>query len=281
MDAPPEQEDCRPFTRITGLLEKQGLNVPHIHARNLEDGFLLLDDLGNRQYLAALETSTIDHLYGTALSALVCLQQTSTAVVPLYDESLLQREMELFESWFLQTHLQISISAAQREVWDKARVALIESALAQPQVFVHRDYHSRNLMVTTENNPGIIDYQDAVRGPVTYDLVSLLKDCYIDWPEAEIQRFALSFQASLEANGSIPAISSKTFLKWFDLMGIQRHLKAIGIFARLHHRDGKSAYLDDIPRTLNYIAEAAHKHDETRGLAALIDELNLVNQANR
>lgn len=275
MDAPPTQEDCRPFSRITGLLEKQGLHVPHIHAHNLDAGFLLLDDLGNRHYLAALDTATVEHLYDSALTALAQLQETSTAIVPLYDEALLQTEMALFEDWFLQAHLQITLAAPQQLIWNKLRQTLVENALNQPQVFVHRDYHSRNLMVTTENNPGIIDYQDAVRGPLTYDLVSLLKDCYIDWPDRLVTDFVLRFRALLQDRGLASEVESDTFERWFDLMGMQRHLKAIGIFARLNHRDGKSGYLDDIPRTLNYIVQTTRKYPETREFGDLTEALGL------
>lgn len=275
MDAPPAHEDCLPFIRMTGLLEKQGLNVPHIHARDLEQGFLLLDDLGSRQYLKALDSASVRPLYQAALQALRIMQETSTALVPLYDEDLLQAEMDLFEEWFLNQHLKIHLSSPQQAVWQELRGVLVDNALSQPAVFVHRDYHSRNLMVTTKNNPGIIDYQDAVRGPVTYDLVSLLKDCYIEWPEQLVTAFALEFKTMLGDKHDMTAIDDALFLRWFDLMGMQRHLKAIGIFARLYHRDGKDGYLADIPRTLGYLTQIAGNYPQTRAFGELIHELAL------
>jgi aminoglycoside/choline kinase family phosphotransferase len=271
MDAPPPQEDCRPFVAIAGYLEKMGLNSARVLEADIERGFLLLSDLGSVPYLAELDKhpARADELYQDALDALVVMQEEGASFqskLPPYDEALLRFELSLFHDWLCETHLGIEFSAGDEENWRACCDTLVKCALSQPKVFVHRDYHSRNLMVTETDNPGIIDFQDAVEGPYTYDVVSLLKDCYVKWPRADINsRAHYYFQrmpVSLEDSGR--------FQCDFDLMGVQRHLKAAGIFARLLHRDGKTGYLKDVPRTLSYIVDVAPDYDELEFLNELI-----------
>lgn len=267
MDAPPENEDCRPFVDIARALFDAGLHVPRIIEEDLEQGFLLLDDLGDRQYLDELNGETVERLYGDAIGALVTLQVCGPQdhELPPYDEALLMQEMELFREWFLVRHLALSLDEDTNRMLDQAFRVLADNALQQPRVCVHRDYHSRNLMVTDQHNPGILDFQDAVFGPVTYDLVSLLRDCYIAWPREQVEDWALGFHELAMQSGILNRDlhdDEKQFLRWFDLMGVQRHLKAIGIFARLNHRDGKPSYLRDIPRTMSYVEEVAGRYAE-------------------
>ena len=277
MDAPPSHEDCRPFVRIARMLHGIGLNVPAIHAEDLELGFLLLDDLGSEAYLSALTEHNVGRLYGDALDALVTLQSRGPGAdeLPRYDEALLRQEMELFRHWYLQVHRGLSLSETEQRLLDRAFAALAELALAQPRVAVHRDYHSRNLMVHARN-PGIIDFQDAVFGPLTYDLVSLLRDCYIRWPQEQVRQWAMNFHDLAVEQGILPAAQPEGFIRWFDWMGVQRHLKASGIFARLNHRDGKPGYLADIPRTLGYIAEVAGAYPELAELGHLLQDRGLL-----
>ena len=273
MDAPPGQEDTRPFVAIARRLREIGLNVPEVLADDPGRGFLLLSDLGTQQYLAALDEGSVGRLYGDALGALVTLQACGPGAgeLPPYDEALLLREMELFRDWYLGRHLGLTLGAAEQQVLDNAFRLLAATALAQPQVAVHRDYHSRNLMVAP-HNPGILDFQDAVFGPVTYDLVSLLRDCYIAWPQALVEEWALGYQHLAFDSGILRERDEERFLRWFDLMGVQRHLKAIGIFARLNHRDGKAGYLKDIPRTLAYLQTVAGRYRELHDLTLLLQE---------
>ena len=274
MDAPPEKEDTAPFIGVSQRLFAAGLNVPRVLEADTERGFLLLTDLGARSYLAALDEHSVEVLYGDALAALLAMQgRASTSALPPYDRSLLRAEMELFRHWYLERQLGLRLSAGQQQALDMTFELLAESALAQPQVFVHRDYHSRNLMVTQENNPGILDFQDAVRGPVTYDLVSLLRDCYIAWPRERVEGWALRYLRDAIAAGVVADIDQTTWLRWFDWMGVQRHLKASGIFARLNLRDAKPGYLSDIPRTLGYVREVSGRYGELEGLHALLDEI--------
>jgi aminoglycoside/choline kinase family phosphotransferase len=275
MDAPPEREDSHPFVEIDRLLEAHGVNVPHIHAVDLERGYLLLEDFGNRHFLSVLSDENVDALYDDALTTLLKIQQTPATTLPPYDRQLLWREMELFRDWFLDTHLGLRLDGAQHALLDSCFETLMRSALDQPQVFVHRDYHSRNLMVTSTDNPGVLDFQDAVAGAVTYDLVSLLRDAYIAWPRQRVEHWALDYRDRAVGTGILEAVDDRTFLRWFDLMGIQRQLKVIGIFARLNHRDGKPGYLDDIPRVLDYLLQAGRDHEETRPLCRLIDSLDI------
>jgi len=272
MDAPPPQEDCLPFVRIAGYLEAMGLNAPRIVEADLERGFLLLTDLGSTQYLERLRAvpEEADELYGDAITALVTMQSRGAAyqaMLPPYDTDLLEFELSLFHDWLCGTHLDIEFSSGEEEQWRDTCSLLIQNALDQPQVFVHRDYHSRNLMVTADHKPGMLDFQDAVEGAFTYDLVSLLKDCYIRWPASRVREWAEQFYTGVAAN-TRAQVSMEQFIRYFELMGVQRQLKAAGVFARLNHRDGKPAYLGDIPRTLSYIVELEPRYDE---LAFLID----------
>lgn len=276
MDAPPDREDCRTFVRIASFLERMGLNAPRVLEANVERGFLLLTDLGSTLYLDALRRNPrdVDALYGDALQALATMQaegQQFKADLPPYDHRLLELELSLFHDWLCGRHLDIAMSEADEAAWQACCEFLVNDALRQPTVFVHRDFHSRNLLVTDVDNPGILDFQDAVNGPLTYDLVSLLKDCYIRWPAKQVHDWAMSFFTSLD--GSITAgVDATAFRRHFELMGVQRHLKAAGIFARLLHRDGKSSYLRDVPRTLGYVSEVAPRYDELTFLARLVDE---------
>ncbi|MCB1863894.1 MAG: phosphotransferase [Chromatiales bacterium] len=272
MDAPPERENVTPFIAVAETLARAGVQVPRLHAIDRDRGYLLLDDLGSRLYLPALTNATADGLYGDALGALATMQAAAPcADLPPYDEALLRREMALFPDWLLGRHLGLEPEAAERSVWEVVQDILVANALEQPRVFVHRDYHSRNLMCVDARNPGVLDFQDAVCGPVTYDLVSLLKDCYIAWPRARVVDWAMGYFRLAAARGVLDASLEMRWLRWFDLMGVQRHLKAAGIFARLNHRDGKAGYLPDIPRTLGYITAIADEYPELGGLAAMIE----------
>lgn len=278
MDAPPDKEDSHPYVRIARRWHSLGLNVPEILAEDLARGFLLITDLGDRPYLPALNESTVDKLYGDAMTALLQLQTggvSETDFLPPYDAPLLNREMELFREWYLGRHLGIKLSGEQHAVLDQIFKQLTESALEQPAVWVHRDYHSRNLMVTPRDNPGIIDFQDAVQGPVTYDLVSLLRDCYITWPRARVEAWVSGYQERARQAELPVGSDGQRFLRWFDWMGVQRHLKAIGIFARLNHRDGKPGYLNDIPRTLGYVLDVTARHSALLPLNTLLVDLNV------
>ncbi len=273
MDAPPDKEDCRPFVAIAQALRGLGLNAPEVLAGDLDQGLLLLTDLGSRQYLTELDARSVPGLYGDALEALARLQiggDPSSPLLPPYDSALLHREMELFREWFLGKLLDLNLREEEHHILDHVFALLADNALEQPRVWVHRDYHSRNLMVTAPDNPGVLDFQDAVVGAVTYDLVSLLRDCYIAWPREQVEAWALGHRARLRALGMRGLDDADGFLRGFDLMGIQRHLKAVGIFARLHLRDGKPGYLRDIPRTLGYVLEVAGRYPELTGLHDLL-----------
>jgi aminoglycoside/choline kinase family phosphotransferase len=276
MDAPPEKEDCVPFIRVSGFLESMKLNAPRVLEADLEQGFLLLSDLGNTQYLARLreDPATAEGLYDDALNALSQMQERGAAFqsrLPPYDKALLQFELSLFHDWLCGTHLGIDFSNDDEIEWQQLCDLLVSNALDQPQVFVHRDYHSRNLMVTADANPGILDFQDAVEGPLTYDLVSLLKDCYIKWSDERIQSWARGYFRRLDA-AVRASMSEESFLRYFELMGVQRQLKAAGIFARLNHRDGKPEYLLDVPRTLSYVVDLSPRYPELDFLQYLIVE---------
>jgi len=275
MDAPPAQEPCDRFIDVANRLRAAGLNAPEIIASNLQGGFLLLTDFGADDYLSRLNPQSESSLYADALAALLTMQsKTRTDGLPDYDEALLLREMDLFHDWFLGELLGIELDPAQQSLWLQTRQLLVDNALAQPRVFVHRDYHSRNLMVVDRDNPGILDFQDAVFGPITYDLVSLLRDCYIAWPVARVQQLASQYFDYARDQGLID-VDGPQFLRWFNLMGIQRHLKAIGIFSRLKIRDGKTRYLSDIPRTLGYIEQVSGGEMSMLGLLRLLDQLSV------
>jgi aminoglycoside/choline kinase family phosphotransferase len=274
MDAPPDKEDSAPFLKVARILGGMNLNVPIVLARDMERGFLLLSDLGSRQYLDELPgPGAADRLYADALAALRTMQTADAAVsgdLPRYDRALLMREMELMPEWFLRHHLKVTIDAQERSMLDELFASLVRAAASQPAAFVHRDYHSRNLLVTAQDNPGILDFQDAVWGPVTYDLASLLKDCYISWPPARVRAWVLEYREKLlEAGFALPKDAAE-FMRWFDLIGLQRHIKVLGIFARLFYRDGKSQYLKDLPRVLDYARDTASSYADTAPFAAFI-----------
>jgi aminoglycoside/choline kinase family phosphotransferase len=275
MDALPEQEDCKPFIQVAGYLESMQLQAPRVLEANLDDGFLLLTDLGSTQYLELLneDDAAADTLYPTALRALLIVQSRGEAfqsLLPVYDDELLRFELSLFHDWLCEKHLGIVFAGDEEASWQSLCDTLVSNALDQPQVFVHRDYHSRNLMVI-DDGPGILDFQDAVEGPLTYDLVSLLKDCYVKWTDTQIDEWCRSF-CNDARNIGLHSLSDDQFVRAFDLMGVQRHLKAAGIFARLSDRDGKPGYLLDVPRTLSYIVDLGGKYPELTFLVDLINE---------
>ena len=273
MDAPPEREDSGRFVRIAGQFRALGLHTPEILAEDLGQGFLLLEDLGSNLYIQVLDEVNADRLYGDALAALLVIQACGPREgLPVYDRNFLLREMEIFREWLLDAQLGLELSTAESVLVDDAFALLAESALEQPRVCVHRDFHARNLLVTQSPSPGILDFQDAVVGPITYDLVSLLRDCYIAWPESRVQDWARGyFQLALQS-GVVHAEHEGRFGRWFDLMGAQRHLKASGIFARLNRRDGKPGYLQDVPRTLGYLAQVARRYPELTGFGVFLEE---------
>jgi aminoglycoside/choline kinase family phosphotransferase len=277
MDAPPPQEDCAPFVQVTNLLATAGINVPQIIASDLKQGFLLLSDLGDRVYLDELNSDSADALYADALDTLVRLQAHGNAdSVPAYDATRLSGEMRLFVDWFLERHLGLTLDTHATSILDSAFDLLVTECLGQPQVLVHRDYHSRNLMRTGQDNPGVLDYQDAVRGPITYDLVSLLRDVYIQWPESRVEGWVDDWAGKARTAGLLNGLARSAVHRWFDLTGVQRHLKVAGIFARLWYRDGKSRYLADVPLTLDYLLSAAARHPELGALHHWLTELDVV-----
>jgi aminoglycoside/choline kinase family phosphotransferase len=273
MDAPPEQEEITTFCRLAHRFHGLGINVPEIIQTDEEHGFVLMSDLGSEHYLDHLDNDTVGGLYGDAFGSLITLQAGTVSdpeFLPAYSDTLLRSEMDLFRQWYLVTHLGLNISDEENEVMDHAWQLLIDSALEQPQLWVHRDFHSRNLMLTQINNPGIIDFQDAVTGPITYDLVSLLKDCYIEWPTERIEDWVLAYHGRALQSGLLEQNNKEQFLRWFHRMGIQRHLKVAGIFARLSYRDGKNNYLDDIPLTMKYLISALENDPELSDLCHLV-----------
>ena len=276
MDAPPDKEDVEPFLHVARLLGTLGVHAPAVLARDAERGFLLLSDLGSRPYLDALKAGgDADELYADALEALLRMQSRGAAAaaeLPPYDAALLHREMELFPEWFLARHLGLEVSPAERAMLSAAFDTLAAAALAQPQVFVHRDYHSRNLMVYPGANPGVIDFQDAVRGALTYDLVSLLKDCYLRLPREYVVEWVEVHRRCLLEAGVEHGMDAAAFLRAFDLMGLQRHIKVLGIFARLWYRDGKIGYIRDLPLVLDYVREALRDEPALAELAAVIEQ---------
>ena len=275
MDAPPPQEDVRPFLRVAELFGATGVTVPSIVAQDSERGFLLLSDLGNTTYLKQLNADTAHKLYIDAIDALVLLQtQSRSGQLPAYDRELLHRELTLFPDWYLGKHLNATLSEKQRADLDKVFETLLANNLAQPQVYVHRDYHSRNLMVLEKGNPGILDFQDAVYGPITYDLVSLLRDAYIQWDEEMVLDWTIRYWERARRAGLPVSHDIDAFYRDFEFMGLQRHLKVLGIFARLYHRDGKDGYLNDIPLVMEYTRKVAYRYKEFATLVKLLDTLD-------
>ena len=275
MDAPPEKETIEPYLRIAAMLEATGVHVPAIHAVDLARGFVLMEDLGSTQYLARLRTGADPLvLYRDALASLADIQvrgADAAAQLSAYDAALLEREMQLLPEWFCERHLRLQLDAEERAMLRSVFDYLIDALLKQPQVCVHRDYHSRNLMLTATRNPGVIDFQDAVRGPISYDLVSLLKDCYIRWPRERVEAWLRDYRLQIQARGLDVGVDAREFLRWFDLAGVQRHLKVLGIFCRLWYRDGKIGYLADLPLTLDYVRDACARYGELQGLARWLE----------
>jgi aminoglycoside/choline kinase family phosphotransferase len=262
VDAPPDKENSQPFIDVDRRLLTAGVRVPQVLAADLVQGFMALEDFGNDLLWPALEQHRVvaNHvaallLYQRCFDELVLIQRADTRLLPAYDDAVLLREMRLFSEWFCGGLLQRALSASEQQLLERAFAILSASARQQTQVFVHRDYHSRNLMLLRDSSIGVIDFQDAVAGPVTYDLVSLLKDCYIEWPRVHVAAWALRFAQQAQASGIMPALSDAQFLRDFDLMGAQRHIKVLGIFSRLWLRDGKSGYLKDIPLTFRYLQQ--------------------------
>jgi aminoglycoside/choline kinase family phosphotransferase len=274
MDAPPPQEDCTPFVKVAKQFLDAGLNVPKVIAQDLTHGFLLLSDLGNDTYLQHLNNETAQMLYGDATNALIKLQLASKSHdLPPYDEALLTREMQLFPDWYVGKHLGKTLNAEQQGWLQQTFTALNKNILSQGQVSVHRDYHSRNLMVTHENTPGILDFQDAVHGAITYDLVSLLKDAYIQWDEEQVIDMAVRYWEPAKKAGLPVAHDFSEFYRDFEWMGAQRHIKVLGIFARLYHRDGKDGYLKDMPLVMHYLRKVCERYVELRPMLRLLDAL--------
>ncbi|MBE9525424.1 MAG: phosphotransferase [Proteobacteria bacterium] len=286
MDAPPEKENIEPFIEIAKSLKKTGVNVPEIYAVNKTHGFILMSDLGSKAYLSLLNSdiNTSDYLYSDAMNALVNIQKEFSVKnpdiqqkLPAYDEHLLKTEMDLLPDWYIKVHCQQTLTGKVQSTLDHAMKLLIISAQEQPQVFVHRDYHSRNLMVCDKEqggNPGIIDFQDAVIGPITYDLVSLLRDSYIAWPDEKVYAWVEQYRQMLLASQLLDTDNKEQFIRWFDWMGIQRQLKVVGIFCRLNYRDGKNNYLNDIPQTLNYLFKVCSRYTEFNDLLELLKRLD-------
>jgi hypothetical protein len=274
MDAPPQHEDCRPFLHIGKLFEDAGTHVPHVYAQDLEQGFLLLADLGDTTYLQALNKDNTQQLYGAATDALIKIQLASKEnELPPYDEALLLREMNLFPEWYISRHLNVQLTDKQSAKLKTVFQRILANNLAQPCVYVHRDYHSRNLMLT-EPNPGILDFQDAVYGPITYDLASLFKDAYIKWDEERVMDWLIRYWDKARKAGLPVREDFGEFYRDYEWMGVQRHIKVLGIFARLCHRDGKDAYLKDMPLVFEYLHKACARYVDLKPLQVLLEELH-------
>ncbi|WP_267222809.1 aminoglycoside phosphotransferase family protein [Dyella silvae] len=273
MDSPPSKEDPRPWLAMGERLAAAGLHVPAVHAKDLEQGFLLIEDLGNRLYLPALNDDTADQLYSDAMDALLRMQtRMDYADLPPFDHALLVSGLEVMPEWFLQRHLGHTPSCGEWDVLEAAFGAIIRNALEQPRCFVHRDYHSRNLLVVDDNNPGIIDFQGALAGPITYDLASLLRDAYIVWPRERVEGWVESYRQRLLQAGVIDEkISRERFLRWFDFTGLHRHIRVLGQFYRLWYRDGKPGYLADVPRVYHYVVSVAERYPELADFVALLE----------
>lgn len=272
MDAPPSQGDCRPFLRVAGLFKEAGVHVPAVLAEDLQRGFLLLEDMGRQTYLDVLDEGNADRLFGDAIAALILWQRaTRNGELPPYDRAFIHRELMLFPEWYVTRHLKLELTAMDMLALQDTFKLLEDSALAQPQVFMHRDYMPRNLMVS-EPNPGVLDFQDAVMGPITYDITSLFRDAFVSWPEARVKDWRLKYRDAARHAG-LPLPGVQEFERASDWMGMQRHLKVLGIFARINYRDGKPQYLQDIPRFLNYLREVGHLYKEFTPLLRLLDSL--------
>lgn len=278
MDAPPDHESVEAFARAAARFREVGLNVPVVYAMNRQHGFALLSDLGSRTYLSAVAGDDVDGLYQDALDALLRLQTGSLdrlGVFEPYDSAKLMEEMELFRRWFVPYRTSHELTGREQETVDETFRVLTESALAQPRVWVHRDFHSRNLMVTDADNPGVLDFQDAVSGPVTYDLVSLLRDCYVVWPVDRVDEWLTGYFERIQPALPDGGCSREQFIRWFDWMGVQRHIKVLGIFARLFHRDGKADYLDDLPVVYRYVRDVCGRYPELRPFRDLLASMEI------
>ena len=269
MDSSLEKNSLPSFLDVTQRLLNSGVNAPFVLEQNLEEGFLVLKDFGNVHYLNVLNGENYKTLYSDAINTIVAMQKAEVSGLPLYDKKFLHVEMDLMQDWYLEKLLSLTLTQTQKELIKTSLDAISDVVLGQPQgVFVHRDFHSRNIMLTPQNEIGVIDYQDAMYGAITYDLVSLLKDCYIEFPRDEVLKLVLEFRdkKGLQVEGA-------TFIKWFDFMGLQRHIKVLGIFSRLFLRDGKDGYLKDIPLTLKYVLDTASRYEETKELAKFLEEV--------
>ncbi len=276
MDAPPDKEKLEPFIHVADIFGQSGVAVPEILAKDVGNGFLLLSDLGVATYLNELNDESAHGLYLDAIDALIRIQSISQPdILPEYDRAVLLRELNLFPEWYIAKHLNYQMSEKQKVELEKVFNLILANNLSQPQVYVHRDYHSRNLMCLGDknDNPGILDFQDALFGPITYDLVSLLRDAYIEWDEEKVLDWVIRYWEKAKKSGLPVNPDIDLFYRDFEFMGIQRHLKILGIFARLYHRDGKEAYLNDIPLVLKYASKTAHRYNELAPLARLLDEL--------
>jgi aminoglycoside/choline kinase family phosphotransferase len=273
MDAPPDKEDCRPFVRVARLLKDAGVHAPEVHAQDLGQGFLLLDDLGTQTYLQEINDGNAAELFSDATDALILWQlATRAGELPPYDEALLRRELNLFPEWYLSKHLRIALTEEQKQTLEKIFQLLVKSALEQPAVYVHRDYMPRNLMLTRPN-PGVLDFQDAVHGPITYDVVCLFRDAFMSWDEARVLDWCVRYWEKAKRAGLPVNADFAEFWRSLEWMGLQRHLKVLGIFARINYRDGKPKYLQDTPRFITYARAVAQRYQELRPLARLLDQL--------
>lgn len=275
MDAPPDKEDCSPFVAIAASFQQQGVGVPAVFCQDLEQGFLLLEDLGDTLFLQVLNHRSADRLYHHAFDTLEKIQQyqpVSSYLLPQYSPQLLHNELQIFLDWYVEKNKQWVINSQERAWFADFAAILIENARAQPQVCVHRDFHSRNLMWVDNCKVGVLDFQDAVLGPITYDLVSLVKDCYIAWPAEKIDQWVNQYYARMQQKEEYQQYSRQQFQRWFDLMGLQRHLKCLGIFSRLSFRDQKKSYLEDIPRVLDYAKKVSQRYEELHGLLKYLDD---------
>ncbi|HET8763738.1 MAG TPA: phosphotransferase [Rhodanobacter sp.] len=273
MDSPPQREDPRPWLAIGARLAAAGLHVPAVRTQDLQQGFLLIEDLGSRLYLDELNEANADQLYGDAMNALLAMQtRVACDDLPPFDHAVLVSGLEVMPEWFLQRHLGHTPGCGEWDVLEAAFDVIVRNALAQPRCFVHRDFHSRNLLAVDANNPGIIDFQGALHGPLTYDLASLLRDAYIAWPRARVEGWVESYRHRLRDAGVIDAsVDAARFLRWFDLTGLHRHVRVLGQFYRLWYRDGKPGYLKDVPQVYRYVVEVARSYPELADFAALLE----------
>jgi len=272
VDAPPAYENCEIFNRISKILLSLDLNVPIVHEIDSENGFMLLSDLGDTLYLDQLDNNTSIHLYPLAINAIVTMQSLPPSElhqIPTYDRQLLQDELQLFKDWFISRHLKLALSLQESKIVNDVFKELVDSALAQPQVFCHADFHSRNLMICETDTPGIIDFQDSVIGPISFDLVSLLKDCYISWSREQVEQWCQYYFDQATEKGIIKSSFSE-FIHWFDLMGLHRHIRVLGIFTRLNYRDGKADYLNDLPLTFSYVIDTVERYPQFTEFAKLL-----------